>query len=324
MFSGDSTGYWSGKSVLVTGGRGFLGHHVLAALRQQGCREILVAKSQDYDLTVENDVRRLFDHRQPEIVFHLAGLVGGILPNQERPAEFFYKNLMMGTLVMHYAWKAGANKLVAAGAGCGYPENAPIPLKESSFWDGLPQKESAPYSLAKRLLSIQSLAYYQQYNFASIICIPGNIYGPWDNFNLLDAHVIPALVRKFVEAKLNNAAAVEIWGTGKPSRDFVYAGDVARGMLAAVEIYEKNEVVNLSSGVETRIREVVELLQAITGYSGEITWNSNRPDGQLRRCFDMGKAKHDLGFEAQTDIRQGLKQTVDWYRKNLNNPEVRK
>jgi GDP-L-fucose synthase len=324
MFNGAAMGYWGGKSVLVTGGSGFLGHHVIAALRQQGCGEIFVAKSKDYDLIVENDVRRLFDDHQPDIVFHLAGLVGGILPNQERPAEFFYKNLMMGTLVTHYAWKAGAKKLVAAGAGCGYPENAPIPLKESSFWDGFPQKESAPYSLAKRLLSIQSLAYYQQYNFVSVICIPGNIYGPWDNFNLLEAHVIPALVRKFVEAKLSNAPTVEIWGTGKPSRDFVYAGDVARGMLAAVEIYEKNEVVNLSSGVETTIREVVQLLQEITGYAGEITWNSKRPDGQLRRCFDMSKAKTDLGFEAKTDIGQGLAQTVDWYRKNLYNPELRK
>jgi GDP-L-fucose synthase len=316
--------YCNDKKILVTGGSGFLGHHVLAALRQQGCREIFVAKSQDFDLTTEDGVKRLFANYRPEIVIHLAGLVGGILPNKERPAEFFYKNLMMGTLLLHYSWQAGIKKFLAAGAGCGYPEQAPIPLKEDVFWDGLPQKESAAYSLAKRLLSVQSLAYYQQYDFVSIIGIPGNIYGPWDNFNLINAHVIPALVRKFVEAKENNAATVEIWGTGRPSRDFVYAGDVAEGMLKALEIYERSELVNLSSGVETSIGEVVNLLRDITGFSGEITWNTQRPDGQLRRCFDVSKARNDLGFEAKTDIRQGLEKTVDWYREHLSDPEVRR
>jgi len=316
--------YWANQKVLITGGEGFLGHHVVDALSGGGCKEIFLVKHKHYDLTVESEVKRLFSDQRPDIVFHLAGLVGGILPNKERPAEFFYQNLMMGTLAMHYAWKAGVKKFVAAGAGCGYPEQAPIPLKESSFWDGFPQKESAPYSLAKRLLSIQSLAYYHQYGFVSIICIPGNLYGPWDNFNLLDAHVIPALVRKFVEAKINKAPTIEIWGTGRPSRDFVYAGDVAEGMLKAVETYKKNEIVNISSGIETSIRQLSEQLKALTEYEGEITWNTSRPDGQLRRCFDLTKARKDLGFEAKTDLAAGLRKTVAWYQDNLNNQKVRR
>jgi GDP-L-fucose synthase len=316
--------YWANQKVLITGGEGFLGHHVVDALSGAGCKEIFLVKHNHYDLTVDAEVKRLFSDQRPDIVFHLAGLVGGILPNKERPAEFFYQNLMMGTLAMHYAWKAGVKKFVAAGAGCGYPEQAPIPLKENSFWDGFPQKESAPYSLAKRLLSIQSLAYYQQYGFVSIICIPGNLYGPWDNFNLLDAHVIPALVRKFVEAKINKAPTIEIWGTGRPSRDFIYAGDVAEGMLKAVETYKKNEIVNISSGIETSIRQLTEQLKALTEYEGEITWNTSRPDGQLRRCFDLTKARKDLGFEAKIGLAAGLRKTVAWYQDNLNNPKVRR
>jgi GDP-L-fucose synthase len=316
--------YFSGKKILVTGGGGFLGHHVVDALKEAGCTSLFIARSTDYDLTKEENVDRLFRDSKPDLVFHLAGLVGGILPNKERPAEYFYRNLMMGTFMLHYSWKNKVRKFVAAGAGCGYPENAPIPLTETSFWEGFPQKESAPYSLAKRLMSVQSEAYYRQYQFVSIICIPGNIYGPWDNYNLLDAHVIPALVRKFVEASINNAPAVEVWGSGKPSRDFVYAGDVAKGMLKAIEVYDKNEIVNMSSGTETDIKTVCALLKEITGYKGEITWNTSRPDGQLRRMFDMTKAQKELGFRAPTDIKKGLKTTADWYRSNINNAELRK
>jgi len=316
--------YWSNKKVMVTGGNGFLGHHVIESLKEANCLDIFTVRSKDYDLTAEDEVQKLFRNYRPGIVFHLAGLVGGILPNRERPAEFFYQNLMMGTLMMHYSWKNGAEKMVAAGAGCGYPEHAPIPLKESYFWDGFPQRESAPYSLAKRLLSIQSLAYYQQYGFVSIICIPGNIYGPWDNFNLLDAHVVPALVRKFVEATQRNDPFVEVWGTGKPTRDFVYVKDVARGMLKAVEFYNRNEIVNLSSGQETSIKEICEKLKFITNYKGDIVWNRNRPDGQLRRRFDVSKAQQELNFEMTTDIQDGLLSTVNWFQDNMNNPETRK
>lgn len=316
--------FWTGKKVLVTGGAGFLGSHVVNKLKEENCAEVIVVRRREYDLTKEDQVKALFEKTKPHIVFHLAGLVGGILPNKERPAEFFYTNLMVGTFMLHYSWLYGVEKFTAAGAGCGYPENAPIPLKEESFWGGFPQKESAPYSLAKRLLHIQSVAYRQQYGFDSIICIPGNIYGPYDNFNLLAAHVIPALVRKFADAVENKSRSVEVWGSGEPTRDFVYAGDVAKGMIKAAEIYDKSEIVNISSGVETSIREVVGHLRDITGFSGEVTWNTSRPGGQLRRCFDVTKAKRELGFEASTGIYTGLEKTVDWYKANTNNAELRK
>jgi len=316
--------FWKEARVLVTGGAGFLGSHVVQALKKKECSDVTIVRKKDYDLTKEDDVRTMFERMRPTVVFHLAGLVGGILPNKERPAEFFYTNILVGTFMLHYSWKYGAKKFVAAGAGCGYPELAPIPLKEESFWDGLPQKESAPYALAKRLLQIQSLAYRQQYGFNSVICIPGNIYGPYDNYSLLDAHVIPALVRKFVEAAEFNSPQIEVWGTGKPSRDFVYAGDVAEGMIRAAEIYDRGEIVNMSSGVETSIRGVCDHLSELTGFKGEIVWNTSRPDGQMRRCFDVSKAKRELDFTATTDIRSGLEKTARWYRENMNSPELRK
>lgn len=327
--------YWTDKRVVITGGSGFLGSHVVEKLREAGCRHIFVVRSRDYDLTREEAVARLFSDLEAgkdgwpsaigpgpsavDVVIHLAGLVGGIGSNQARPADFFYQNLMMGVLTMHYAWRAGVEKFVAAGAGCGYPEHAPIPLKEESFWDGFPQQESAPYSLAKRMLHIQSIAYWRQHRFPAIITIPGNIYGPYDNFDLEHAHVIPALVRKFVEATdppslSGSRPTVIIWGTGRPTRDFVYAGDVAAGLLRAAETYDRPELVNLSSGTETSIRDVVETLADITGFTGEVVWDVSRPDGQARRMFDVSKAKRELGFECGTSLREGLSRTVEWYR----------
>jgi GDP-L-fucose synthase len=322
-------GYWTDKRVVVTGGAGFLGSHVVEKLREAGCPHIFVVRSRDYDLTKEDAVARLFTdleagkHEWPaavsgrrsavDILIHLAGLVGGIGANKARPAEFFYQNLMMNTLTLHYAWKHGVQKVVAAAAGCGYPEHAPMPLKEESFWDGFPQQESAPYSLAKRMLHVQAIAYWRQYGFPIINVIPGNIYGPYDNFDLENAHVIPALVRKFVEAVESGHKQVVVWGTGKPTRDFVYAGDVAEGILRAAEVYDRPELVNLSSGKETSIREVVETLAEITGFDGEIVWDTSRPDGQPRRVFDISKAQRDLGFEAKMSMREGLQRTVQWY-----------
>jgi GDP-L-fucose synthase len=246
-----------------------------------------------------------------DIVIHLAGLVGGIGANKTNPADFFYRNLMMGTLMMHYSRLAGVAKFIAAGAGCGYPEHAPMPLKETSFWDGLPQEESAPYSLAKRMLQVQSIAYWKQHRFPAIIGVPGNIYGPYDNFDLENAHVVPALVRKFVESD-----SVVVWGTGKPTRDFVYAGDVAKGLLLAAEIYDRAELVNLSSGRDHSVQEVVDTLIEVTDYKGTVTFDTSRPGGQIRRLFDMSKAERDLGFKATTSLREGLAKTVDWYRTN--------
>ena len=307
---------WASKRVVVTGGAGFLGSHVIRELESAGCREVLVVRSRDYDLTKEGGAIRLMADTQPDIVFHLAGLVGGIGANKARPADFFYQNLMMGTFMLHHACRAKVEQFVAAGAGCGYPEHAPMPLKETDFWSGLPQAESAPYSLAKRLLQIQSLAYHQQYGFVSIIGVPGNVYGPDDNFDLEASHVVPALVRKFVDAQERREKRVVVWGTGRPSRDFVYASDVARGLLLACERYKGPELVNISSGVETTVAELVETLVSITGFEGEVVWDESRPDGQARRCFDISKAERDLGFRPAVGLREGLERTVDWYRAN--------
>lgn len=307
------TGYWDDARVLVTGGAGFLGSHVVQALQAAGCREVIVARSRDYDLTREEATIRLLRDTLPDFVFHLAGLVGGILANKERPAEFFYQNLTMGTFLLHHACRLGVRKFIAAGAGCGYPEHAPLPLRESVFWDGLPQAESAPYSLAKRLLHIQALAYQRQYGFVTVIAIPGNIYGPYDNFDLERAHVIPALIRKFFEATDEGRSEIVVWGSGRPTRDFVYAGEVARGMLLAAERYDAVELVNLSSGVETSIREVVHHLVELTGFKGRVVWDPDRPDGQARRGFDVSKARRDLGFEASIPIREGLALTLRWF-----------
>lgn len=308
--------FWVDKKVVVTGGAGFLGSHVVAKLREHGCLDVVVVRSADYDLTMEENCIRLLEDSRPDIVIHLAGLVGGILANKTRPAEFFYQNLTMGTFMLHHSWRRGVKKFIAAGAGCGYPEHAPMPLKEESFWSGLPQQESAPYSLAKRLLHIQSTAYFQQYGFVSIITIPGNIYGPHDNFDLSASHVVPALVRKFVDAVDTGTREVVVWGSGRPTRDFVYAGDVAEGILLAAEKYSRPELVNLSSGVETTIRELVEMLRALTGFQGRIVWDPGRPDGQLRRVFDVSKAKADLGFAPRTSLREGLSKSIAWYQAN--------
>ena len=310
-------GFWTDKKVLVTGGRGFVGRHVLAALaKKDEIAEVFNVRSDETDLTKEDQVQALFEKVRPDYVIHLAGLVGGILANKERPADFFHENLLMGTHTLHWAWKSGAKKLVAAAAGCGYPEHAPMPLKESDFWSGFPQTPSAPYSLAKRMLHVQSMAYWRQHRFPAVITLPGNLYGPHDNFHLRDAHVIPALVRKFVEAVDAGAPSVEVWGSGKPTRDFFYAGDFATYVLKALEVYDESVLVNMSSGEEHSIREVIELLQELTGFRGDIVWNTEFPDGQLRRQFDMSKARDELDFVAPTSLRDGLRETVDWFREN--------
>ncbi|MEM7204413.1 MAG: NAD-dependent epimerase/dehydratase family protein [Planctomycetota bacterium] len=322
--------FWTDKRVVVTGGGGFLGNHVVEKLGDASCPHVFVVRARDYDLTREEAAAQLFGDLAAgkggwpaqaagrpgavDIVLHLAGLVGGIGANKARPADFFYKNLMMGVHTMHQSWKAGVAKFVAAGAGCGYPEDAPLPLSEASFWQGFPQQESAPYSLAKRMLHVQSLAYWRQYNFPAVVTIPGNIYGPHDQFDLENSHVVPGLVRKFVEATEDGKSQVEVWGSGKPTRDFVYAGDVAEGILRAAEVYQEPALVNLSSGTETSIKEVVDTLVEITGFGGEIAWDRSRPDGQSRRVFDVSKAKQDMGFACGTSLRDGLQRTVDWYR----------
>jgi GDP-L-fucose synthase len=314
--------YWKGKRVLVTGGAGFIGCHLVEALREQSCTDIFVVRSREYDLVVEEQVSRLFSATRPQVVFHLAGLVGSIVSNKEQPADFFYQNLMMGTLVMHYASVFGVEKLVATMSGAGYPANATIPFRETSLWDGLPQPETAPYSLAKRLLHVQGEAYFRQHDLVSIVTIPGNAYGPFDNFDLRDGRVIAALIRKFVEADDRGEGAVVIWGTGRATRDFVYVRDLADGILRAAERYDQAELVNISSGIETSIRDVVDILQAAVGYTGKVIWDATRPEGQSRRVFDITKARQELCFEPTVCIEDGLRRTVAWFKAHRVAPHL--
>lgn len=308
--------YWKGKRVMVTGGEGFLGSHVIERLHLSDCARVVVVRHGDFDLTREEDVRRLFEEHRVDVLLHLAGLVGGIGANKARPADFFLQNLLMNALTLHHAWQAGVEKVVATGAGCGYPEHAPLPLTEASYWDGFPQMESAPYSLAKRMLHVQSMAYWNQHRFPVIVTIPGNIYGPYDNFDLENAHVIPSLVRKFVMAVDQDQDRLTVWGSGAPTRDFVYAGDVAEGILRAAEVYDRPELINLASGRETSVREVADTLGAISGFRGEVAWDTTRPDGQSRRVFDISRARADMDWEARTSLRAGLARTMQWYREH--------
>jgi GDP-L-fucose synthase len=308
--------YWKERRVMVTGGEGFLGSHVVEKLRREGCTQVLVVRHCDFDLSQAEDVQRLFKEHRVDVLLHLAGLVGGIAANKARPADFFLQNLMMNTLTLHHAWQAGVEKVVASGAGCGYPEHAPLPLRETSFWDGFPQAESAPYSLAKRMLHVQSMAYWTQHRFPVIVTVPGNIYGPYDNFDLENAHVVPALIRKFVTAVEQDRDRLVVWGSGAPTRDFVYAGDVAEGILRAAEVYDRSELVNLATGQETSIRHVVDALREISGFEGQVVWDATRPDGQSRRVFDVSRALADMGWEARTSLRAGLATTMRWYREH--------
>jgi GDP-L-fucose synthase len=308
--------FWSQKKVLVTGGGGFLGHHVVDALKKTEVSQIIVPRKSQYDLTDIVQVKKLFKDYPCDALIHLAGHVGGLGKNAQEPATFFYKNIMINTLVIEEARLAGVQKIVTTGAGCGYPETAPLPLKETDFWNGFPQLESSPYSLAKRMLDVQAYAYWTQYQLPIIVLLPGNIYGPFDNFDLEGAHVAPALVRKFVEAVDRKQDTVIVWGNGQPTRDFVYAGDVAEGIVSAGNNLDRPSLINLASGYETSILEMVTALTTITGFTGKISWDSDRVSGQSRRYFDISRAKELLGYEPRTSLYDGLKQTVDWYRAN--------
>jgi GDP-L-fucose synthase len=308
--------YWAGQKICVTGGAGFLGSFVQKTLRERDAREIYIPHIENYDLTDLEDIRRMLDDAKPNIIIHLAALAGGIGANRERPAEFFYKNLMMGIPLMHEAWKLGVEKFVAIGTICAYPKFTPLPFSEENLWDGYPEETNAPYGLAKKMLLVQAQAYREQYGFNAIYLLPVNLYGPRDNFNLKTSHVIPALIRKMIEAEQEGKREVVLWGDGSPTREFLYAGDAARGIVLAAERYNDSQPVNLGSGMEISIKALAKLIADLTGYSGEIVWDTSKPNGQPRRALDVKRAKEYFGFEAQMPFEEGLRFTVDWFKEN--------
>ena len=305
--------FWSDKRVIVTGGSGFLGSYVLDVLRERGCREIIVPRSSEYDLRHQADVIRLYSDHSADIVLHLAASVGGIGANRSHPGSFFYDNLMMGVQLMEYARQFEIPKFVAVGTICAYPKFTPVPFREEDLWIGYPEETNAPYGLAKKMLLVQSQAYRQEYGYNSIYLLPVNLYGPRDNFDLETSHVIPAMIRKCLEARLMGGGMIRLWGDGSPTREFLYAEDAADGILKAAEHYNESEPVNIGSGHEISIRELSEKIRTLTGYTGEIVWDTSQPNGQPRRCLDVSRATERFGFTAQVSLSDGLRRTVDWY-----------
>ena len=312
--SGD---FWKNKQVMVTGGAGFLGSHVCEALRSRGATRVTVPRKAQYDLTQIEDIRRLlkdsFSDDGEKLIIHIAAKVGGIGANREHPAEFFYDNLMMGVQLMHESWKAGINKFVAFGTVCAYPKYTPVPFKEDDLWTGYPEETNAPYGLAKKMLLVQSQAYRQEYGFNSIFLLPVNLYGPRDNFDPASSHVIPALIKKCIDAKANDEPEVVIWGDGSATREFLYVDDAAEGILLAAEKFNGSEPVNLGSSFEISIRDLVEQVKKATGYTGRISWDKSKPNGQPRRKLDTSRAQKEFGFKSKTTFEDGLAKTVKWY-----------
>ncbi|GAA3408560.1 GDP-L-fucose synthase [Paenibacillus hodogayensis] len=309
------------KSIVVTGGAGFLGKHVIRRLERLGCNRIVVPRSKEYDLRKESDIARMLEQSRPDVVFHLAAVVGGIGANQKNPGSFFYDNLVMGAHLMEHSRRSGVQKFVAIGTICSYPKFAPVPFSESELWNGYPEETNAPYGLAKKMMLVQSQAYRKQYGFNSIYLLPVNLYGPGDNFDLETSHVIPAIIRKCTEAKRRGDASITLWGDGTPTREFLYAEDAAEGIVMAAAGYEGDEPVNLGSGQELRIRELADTIKELTGYEGDIVWDASRPNGQPRRKLDVRLAKERFGFEAKTDMRTGLAATIRWFEEDCHEPQ---
>ena len=315
----DPTGFWKGQKVCVTGGAGFLGSFIVENLHQLDVKEVFIPLIEKYNLVDPQSINQMLDDSQPDIILHLAAQVGGIGANREHPAEFFYNNLMMGVQLLHQAYLRKVKKFVALGTVCAYPKFTPIPFKEENLWDGYPEETNAPYGLAKKMLLVQSHSYRQQYGFNSIFLLPVNLYGPRDNFNLESSHVIPALIRKCIEARDAGSKEVVVWGDGSSTREFLFVEDAARGILLAAERYNDSEPVNLGSGFEISIRDLVELIVRLTGFKGKLTWDTSKPNGQPRRCLDISRAEKYFGFKAQVKFEEGLSKTIEWYEHNRKN-----
>ena len=305
--------FWKDKTFLVTGGAGFLGSHLVERMKEKGVvhENIRVTRSKTTDL-------RIWEHcvdavQDIDVVIHLAAKVGGIGYNRENPATLFYDNAMMGIQLMEAARRAGVEKFVQVGTVCAYPKYTPVPFREEDLWNGYPEETNAPYGVAKKILLVQAQAYREQYGFNAIYLLPVNLYGPRDNFDPESSHVIPALIRKFVEAKKEGSDTVEVWGTGSASREFLYVDDAARAIVLATERYNKQDPVNLGSGTEITIRDLVALIGELTGFDGRIVWDATKPDGQPRRCLDVSRAREEFGFESEMGFREGLKRTIEWY-----------
>ena len=305
--------FFKNRRVVVAGGAGFLGGYVTEGLRKRGCGNILVPKIEDYDFVNMDDVIRMYEDMKPDIVIHLAAVVGGIGANREHPGEFFYKNLMMGIQLIEQGRLRSIEKFVAIGTVCAYPKFTPVPFKEEDIWNGYPEETNAPYGLAKKMLLVQSQSYRAEYGFNSIFLLPVNLYGPGDNFDPASSHVIPALIKKCIDAVDSGADHIDCWGAGNVSREFIYAADAAEGILLATERYDGSEPVNIGAGFEITIKKLVEKIAELVGFTGEIRWDSSRPDGQPRRYLDVSRAKKYFGFEAKTAFDKGLKATIDWY-----------
>jgi GDP-L-fucose synthase len=315
-----SNAFWEGRRVCVTGGAGFLGSYVVARLAGAGCRSVFVPRADEFDLRRGEGIRRLYDEARPDLVIHLAAVVGGIGANRENPGRFFYDNLVMGAGLMEEARRRGVAKFVALGTVCAYPKFTPVPFREDDLWNGYPEETNAPYGLAKKMLLVQSEAYRAQYGFNSIFLLPVNLYGPRDHFDPRVSHVIPALIRKCVEAVERGEREIVVWGTGEATREFLHADDCARGILLAAERYDSSDPVNLGSGHEVSVRDLAHAVARLTGFGGEFVWDATKPDGQPRRRLDTTRARERFGFAAEVPFEDGLRQTIEWYRAHRDSP----
>jgi len=306
------------KRVLVTGGSGFLGQRVVQQLTTVENVELFIPRRSSYDLVEMADVKRLLADTNPDLIIHLAAVVGGIGANQKNPGRFFYDNLMMGVQLIEQARLHGVAKFVALGTVCSYPKFTPVPFREEDLWNGYPEETNAPYGLAKKMMLVQSQSYRRQYGFNSIFLLPANLYGPADNFNPESSHVIPALIRKCVEARENGDSHLDVWGTGNASREFLFVDDGAEAIVRAAAYYDESEPVNIGTGTEIRISELVNLIAQLTSFKGKIRWETDKPDGQPRRSLDVSRAYEKFGFQAKTSFEDGLRRTIDWYERRIN------